>query len=49
MRMIWVATAPTVYGIETQPIATIIYFFSCSVATAPTVYGIETEQHRQQI
>ena len=37
-----VATAPTVYGIETISFST----FHCvedSVATAPTVYGIETE------
>ena len=38
-----VATAPTVYGIETKMTnETIICFFY--VATAPTVYGIETKQ-----
>ena len=40
-----VATAPTVYGIETTKLA-----FTLSkaviVATAPTVYGIETQQER---
>ena len=36
-----VATAPTVYGIETVPIGEVKYL-PYSVATAPTVYGIET-------
>ena len=36
-----VATAPTVYGIETL-ISFSPIFLSSSVATAPTVYGIET-------
>ena len=43
-----VATAPTVYGIETRVIrnctpATLL------VATAPTVYGIETLEYRNQL
>ena len=36
-----VATAPTVYGIETLASPCKVLFFV--VATAPTVYGIETE------
>ena len=36
-----VATAPTVYGIETPIIRTIPIIIN-TVATAPTVYGIET-------
>ena len=40
--MVTVATAPTVYGIETVlSIVTIHDVIRC-VATAPTVYGIET-------
>ena len=35
-----VATAPTVYGIETFRI--LVYSILLQVATAPTVYGIET-------
>ena len=35
-----VATAPTVYGIETLTVSFVN--FSTRVATAPTVYGIET-------
>ena len=39
----WVATAPTVYGIETF---VLVWLFGAwlfwQVATAPTVYGIET-------
>ena len=35
-----VATAPTVYGIETQRILALDLLLQ--VATAPTVYGIET-------
>ena len=37
-----VATAPTVYGIETQTILTNGTVPFIQVATAPTVYGIET-------
>ena len=37
-----VATAPTVYGIETQVYTTRMHHCSITVATAPTVYGIET-------
>ena len=37
-----VATAPTVYGIETYPATTYHILFLPFVATAPTVYGIET-------
>ena len=37
-----VATAPTVYGIETYWIAVITFHTIFKVATAPTVYGIET-------
>ena len=37
----WVATAPTVYGIETHEACEIIRK-NLEVATAPTVYGIET-------
>ena len=36
-----VATAPTVYGIETENLPK-VYLKCLSVATAPTVYGIET-------
>ena len=36
-----VATAPTVYGIETIREAVQLQILPC-VATAPTVYGIET-------
>ena len=36
-----VATAPTVYGIETKDRCRIHRYLSL-VATAPTVYGIET-------
>ena len=36
-----VATAPTVYGIETAVLSSVVTIFS-KVATAPTVYGIET-------
>ena len=37
-----VATAPTVYGIETETAN--ISSFTFEVATAPTVYGIETKE-----
>ena len=37
-----VATAPTVYGIETQNLSISKVLISKVVATAPTVYGIET-------
>ena len=37
-----VATAPTVYGIETFWLASFTMPSIVSVATAPTVYGIET-------
>ena len=37
-----VATAPTVYGIETIVSTTVTKFNIFKVATAPTVYGIET-------
>ena len=37
-----VATAPTVYGIETIPDTGRLETLTCAVATAPTVYGIET-------
>ena len=37
-----VATAPTVYGIETTANNTIYLSSILKVATAPTVYGIET-------
>ena len=37
-----VATAPTVYGIETQSYPRTIVYDYTEVATAPTVYGIET-------
>ena len=38
-----VATAPTVYGIETcEALVVGILLLYISVATAPTVYGIET-------
>ena len=42
--MVAVATALTVYGIETQQLFSFLNFlsFSCYVATALTVYGIET-------
>ena len=40
-KLIVVATAPTVYGIETSTDA-ILPEHMQSVATAPTVYGIET-------
>ena len=40
-RILRVATAPTVYGIETHPIG-MRYLHLLPVATAPTVYGIET-------
>ena len=36
-----VATAPTVYGIET-PLLLLSLLLRLTVATAPTVYGIET-------
>ena len=39
----FVATAPTVYGIETgMPYHHSYRQIQCCVATAPTVYGIET-------
>ena len=38
-----VATAPTVYGIETDLHCFYCLRFSSLVATAPTVYGIETQ------
>ena len=38
-----VATAPTVYGIETDMRIFVGVLYD-RVATAPTVYGIETEQ-----
>ena len=37
-----VATAPTVYGIETMSLSEVDRDYSGEVATAPTVYGIET-------
>ena len=37
----YVATTPTVYGIETANSPTYVLSF-CAVATTPTVYGIET-------
>ena len=37
-----VATAPTVYGIETENKFKVLQVIK--VATAPTVYGIETHQ-----
>ena len=37
-----VATAPTVYGIETRHASTTERMIIINVATAPTVYGIET-------
>ena len=37
-----VATAPTVYGIETIFALMAEFYLLCCVATAPTVYGIET-------
>ena len=37
-----VATAPTVYGIETECDFESLIFCFVHVATAPTVYGIET-------
>ena len=46
MPFIFVATAPTVYGIETFHFYTL--FLRFRVATAPTVYGIETYQHLLQ-
>ena len=39
-----VATAPTVYGIETNELSNVQDCELCSVATAPTVYGIETQE-----
>ena len=41
-NMSTVATAPTVYGIETKKIFLDTFSLSLLVATAPTVYGIET-------
>ena len=41
-RLKSVATAPTVYGIETNELSNVQDCELCSVATAPTVYGIET-------
>ena len=38
-----VATAPTVYGIETRNVSNCLSYFLL-VATAPTVYGIETQK-----
>ena len=38
----FVATAPTVYGIETSMRESDAFCFN-TVATAPTVYGIETD------
>ena len=40
-----VATAPTVYGIET--FIFLLHYCYLAVATAPTVYGIETRSQRQ--
>ena len=41
-----VATAPTVYGIETHVRTNPVYSADITaVATAPTVYGIETLRH----
>ena len=37
-----VATAPTVYGIETLELCATASATASRVATAPTVYGIET-------
>ena len=37
-----VATAPTVYGIETGSCNVFYLMITVTVATAPTVYGIET-------
>ena len=42
MILIIVATAPTVYGIETHQSYCHILYRHMLVATAPTVYGIET-------
>ncbi len=41
LRTIFVATAPTVYGIETTPCLQLL-LFHLLVATVLTVYGIET-------
>ena len=38
-----VATAPTVYGIETGQLGVLLLQEPPTVATAPTVYGIETD------
>ena len=43
-----VATAPTVYGIETWKEASVSDELRNLVATAPTVYGIETLKFYQQ-
>ena len=40
-----VATAPTVYGIETEDTTSIDRCSLNTVATAPTVYGIETQRN----
>ena len=37
-----VATAPTVHGIETDRLTSILRILFVIVATAPTVHGIET-------
>ena len=39
----FVATVPTVYGIETLIHYTNSHYLRCKVATVPTVYGIETK------
>ena len=44
-----VATAPTVYGIETRQHFSKLIFSAQNVATAPTVYGIETLASRNLV
>ena len=44
--LIFVATALTVYGIETVAPPSIFLLCATAVATALTVYGIETRQDR---
>ena len=48
--MVPVATAPTVYGIETELLHQLLLLPIPRVATAPTVYGIETRcyYHRRR-
>ena len=47
LKLTWssVATAPTVYGIETDKLHLRRWSRARTVATAPTVYGIETYNH----